>query len=34
MNWDIILWMRIRYWAGAVLDLLAGLTMPRRLPLI
>ena len=27
MNKNIILWLRISYWAGAVLDLLAGLTM-------
>ena len=27
MNKNIILWLRLSYWAGAVLDLLAGLTM-------
>ena len=27
MNKNIILWLHISYWAGAVLDLLAGLTM-------
>ena len=27
MKKDVILWLRISYWAGAVLDLLAGLTM-------
>jgi hypothetical protein len=27
MKKNVILWLRISYWAGAVLDLLAGLTM-------
>jgi len=27
MNKNVILWLRISYWAGAMLDLLAGLTM-------
>jgi hypothetical protein len=27
MNKNVILWLRLSYWAGAVLDLLAGLTM-------
>ena len=27
MNKNAILWLRLSYWAGAVLDLLAGLTM-------
>ena len=27
MNKNVILWLRVSYWAGALLDLLAGLTM-------
>jgi hypothetical protein len=27
MNRNVVLWLRLSYWAGALLDLLAGLTM-------